>query len=354
MAEPQIGMPKADLKRLLGLAKKDPVNCAIGLGPDAGYGLIVLDKIKQPRAVEKMLLESVPAAKNTRWGTAAVNPDDDPKLVKLTLNRACSGMARRLVKSMKGTGISRVLIVLEDGTEVERHQEEDEDSEGAAEAETSARDGTPPAASEDKPALERRLAQLIQRVQQVTDPALRPELVKLAMAANGELKTAGLEQAAASIAQLAERLGAATQGAQSAQPKGPSGDGAAVRVAKGLLLWNSTRSYAEKQLDKLTQTILAESQSEPDYAEIKANVGKITGLMELLDDRLTEKLGELRGATDAQAKSAISQQARDIVKEYQAQVASDPLMADIDDNGFMPLDVRARVTAALAGVLSTI
>ena len=43
-AAPQAaGMDKAVMKRLLSVSKKEPVNCAMAAGPDAGIGLL-LDK----------------------------------------------------------------------------------------------------------------------------------------------------------------------------------------------------------------------------------------------------------------------------------------------------------------------
>lgn len=109
MAEPETGMTKADMKRLLKLARKAPLNCAIGIGPDAAYGLLLLNRSKQPKAVETLSLSAVPDAKNTRWGTAEID-EQDPKLGVLKMNRAANGMARRLVKTLKGTGYSKVTM----------------------------------------------------------------------------------------------------------------------------------------------------------------------------------------------------------------------------------------------------
>ena len=371
MAEPQTGMSKPDMKRLLALSKKEPVNAAIGLGDDAAFGLLMLDKRKQPRMVEKMLTEAVPAAKNTRWGTAVVDPDDDPKLVRLIINRPCSGMARKLAKTLKGTGFNKVLILLEDGTEVERHVEADDDGEGAhpstaqpssaqpssAQPSSAQPFGEPvPVAPPAPPAtpapthadLARRLAGLIRRIPQAA-PAAQPGLAKLANAANAALKSEDLAAAATTLDQIEAQLGQPPTGPGSAPT-----DGAAVRVAKGLLVWNSTRSYVGQQVKTLQQAILDQSNGEPDFDEIRDNVGRIDELLELLDDRLSEKLDALRGATDPGEKSALTDQARQIVIEYQSLVAEDPLMADIDDNGFIPLDVKAKVTAALDAVLKTI
>lgn len=331
----------------------------------------MLDKMKQPRAVEKMLIEAVPEAKNTRWGTALVDTDDDPKLVRLTLNRAVSGMARKLVKTLKGTGITKVMLVLEDGSEIESFAEADEDEAAAASpaatatAPPAAPAGAPPprAAGPDRAVLEKRLAALVPRIKgtAVESEALEQELVKLAAQAGLMLKTNNLSAASTGIDELARRLdaipesaGAAAPDAAAPRPAAPGGDGAVVRVAKGLLLWNSTRGYVDQQLKMLQSAILEQSQDEADFDEIKANIGAIDVILERLDDRLSEKLDQLRGTKDSAAKAKIAEEARQLVTEYQSYVAKDELMADIDDNGFIPLDVKTKVAAALDAVLKTI
>lgn len=133
------------------------------------------------------------------------------------------------------------------------------------------------------------------------------------------------------------------------QPKG-----AAVRLAQGLLVWNNTRSYVSQQLKVLQQAILDQTQDEPDFEDIKAHLGSVEDILETLDDSLTDKLNELRGITDPAKKAEVSKQARDIVIRFQAYAAEDGLMNDIDHNGFVPLDIKPKVTAALAAVLQTI
>lgn len=131
-------------------------------------------------------------------------------------------------------------------------------------------------------------------------------------------------------------------------------EGAAVRLAKGLLVWNSTRSYVSGQLKILQQKILKDTQDESDFDDIKANVGNIEELLEVLDDSLSDKLGELRGTTDPATKTTLSAEAKQIVIRFQKYVAEDKLMIDIDDNGFIPLDIKPKVSAALAAVAQII
>jgi hypothetical protein len=131
-------------------------------------------------------------------------------------------------------------------------------------------------------------------------------------------------------------------------------EGAAIRVAKGLLLWNNTRSHVARQIKVLQQAIRTQAAGEPDFSEIDASLGNLDELLEKLDDRLTVKLGELRATSDLTAKQKLSDEARDIVADYQKYVAEDGLVNEIDDNGFVPLDIKPTVDATLRAVLATI
>ncbi len=233
MAAPvQTGMDKADMKKLLVKSKKEPVNCAIGVGDNNAFGLLMLDRIKAPKAVEKELVKEIPAAKNTRWGTAMVDPDDDPKLVKITINKPISSMAKRLVKTLKGTGFTKVQILLEDGTAVEGAEEEDET---AAAASADGAPPPPPPSAGEKPAydaaeLARRLAELAARIPQASggNAARQAELAKLATQANVNIKTNNLTYAATSIEQLRRALDTAPPPPPAPPASAPAQDAGAL------------------------------------------------------------------------------------------------------------------------------
>jgi len=131
-------------------------------------------------------------------------------------------------------------------------------------------------------------------------------------------------------------------------------EGPGIRLAKGLMIWNSTRSYVANRVADLQTAILLESQDEPDYPEIVDNIGKLDAVLEGLDDSLSEALGELQAASDPDKKASLSETARQIVLRFQKFSATDALINDIDDNGFLPLDIKPRIDQALATVLTTI
>ncbi len=221
-AETQTGMDRAEMKRFLLKSKQEPVNCAIGVGDDKSVALLMLARSRSPKALQGDLQKEFPSAFNTRFGTAVVDTDDDPTLVKFMLNKAVTSMARRLVKTLKGTGFRKVQILLEDGSPVEVAAEE----EAAEQADTSAPDAPQP----DTTALAAALATLVPRIADIADPAQKEVLAKQARLVNVNIKTGNLTYAATGIEQLRRTLdanAAATSSAaaepadRSAQPPVP-------------------------------------------------------------------------------------------------------------------------------------
>jgi len=222
MAEAQVAMDKADMKRVLAAANTAPVNCALAEPKEGALALLLLHKLKQPKALEKELQGQFPASKNLRFGTAIVDPEADPKLVKFIINKTVSGMGRRLVKTLKGTGFTKVEIGLEDGTSVEAHGEEDEAEAAAPAAPAAAAPAAPaaaapaaPAPGPDAGALQHDIAGLIGQVKALQDPAQKVVLAKLAASAFDKLKAGDLAGAAVAAGQLRQGLGASAPAAAS-------------------------------------------------------------------------------------------------------------------------------------------
>jgi len=151
MADLDIGMEKAVLKKLLRVSKKDPVHCAVGVSK--GMGVILLDKIKPSKTLSKDLEKKFADIKNPRWGTASVDVEEDPKLVILILNKPAPGLARALKKSLKPAGYSKVEIRDEEGNvaETEGDEEEEQAEAGAAPTSQAPAEEQPQAAAQRPP-----------------------------------------------------------------------------------------------------------------------------------------------------------------------------------------------------------
>lgn len=102
------GMDLGELRKFLKLARKGPVQVAFAVGGD-GKAIVVMDRRRSPRALEKEIKDGAPDSKNHRFGTVSVDPDD-PKLVRFTVNKSGGGLQRKLMAAIKGTGFSKVEV----------------------------------------------------------------------------------------------------------------------------------------------------------------------------------------------------------------------------------------------------
>jgi hypothetical protein len=102
------GMEIAEMKRLLKNSREAPLGCAIGAGEDQTMALLLIDKVKAPKAVLKELEGQFPQLANPRFGTVQAMPDGKAATVRFVLNKPSSGLGKKLVKTLKGTGYSKV------------------------------------------------------------------------------------------------------------------------------------------------------------------------------------------------------------------------------------------------------
>jgi hypothetical protein len=70
----------------------------------------------------------------------------------------------------------------------------------------------------------------------------------------------------------------------------------------------------------------------------------------VLDERLGDALDAALNAPTPDERRALHDAARGILDEYREYVADEPIFADIDDNGFLPITVRATLDASLKAI----
>ncbi len=208
---PPTGMDRAEMKRFLLKSKQEPVNCALGIGDDKSVALLMLSPHRSAKSLQGDLQKQFPTAFNTRFGTAMVDTDDDPTLVKFMLNKAVTSMARRLVKTLKGTGFRKVQILLGDGTPVETAAEEEGAQQGGAPGSATEGDSKP-----DASALAQALAALVRRIADVADATQKEVFAKQAREANVNIKVGNLTYAAVGIESLRRALDAVPGGGDTA------------------------------------------------------------------------------------------------------------------------------------------
>jgi len=367
-ADVDTGMEKGEMKRLLAKSKKEPVNCAFGQGDDNTMALLLLDKVKAGKGVEKELTKQFPDAKNTRFGTAVVDVDVDPKKVIFTVNKPVSSMARKLVKTLKGTGYNKVVIGLDDGTVVDSHSEEEEGGETEGEEVSTAppSPGAPPPPPPppgppklDPAMLTRLLGELIKRIPAavLAAPTLKDALGKLAAEATAHLKANQLTEAATQIAQLRKALDAVPASpAPPATPAAPArAEGAKVTYAKSRLAWLAARQKVESDMEKLRKEMIATFEDDEDSPELdKLYRARVAPVMAALDESLADKLDEAINAEDPGKRDILIGEARQIIQRYTDYVDGESLIADLDDKPFVPVAIRATLTSTLSALSKTI
>ena len=388
---PNTGMDKAEMKKLLTRSKEEPVNCAIGIGKDQ-QAMFMLHKTKPPMAILKDLekLAGGPL-RNPCHGSALVDADRDPKLVILTVNKASGGLAARLKKTLKGTGFTKAMIRLEDGTIAEMAEEDGDDAEGeapppaadvgalkqtlaglvgriaeaagsdtalkaklakmAGDAATAIRandqagadatiaslreaieagpqgNGAAPAAD----TLRKDLAALIGRVGAVTDPAAKAKLAKLAGDANARIKANDAAGAAASIQQLRDGL---------------DGGGGAAPEVMPLEIWRDAKDLAGVEIGKLQEALRAKKL--PLFHKI-ADQG-LNGITGRLQVGLQVALMDLNGKS-GDALTAAKDKARKAVTDFRGFLGSDPTLPLLESN---PLGVTITLRSSLPRALDAI
>jgi hypothetical protein len=314
-------MDRAEMKRFLIKSKQEPVHCALGVGQDKSLALLLLSPHRSAKSLAGDLQKQFPSVFNARFGTAEVDPDDDPTLVKFRLNKPVTSMARRLVKTLKGSGFRKVQILLEDGSPVESADDEETASRPGDE-ETAPRpgDGSPQDAPQpDAKALAQALAELVRRIGEVTDPARKEALASRAREANANLRMSNLVYAAVGIESLRRALGTGPASSNSAetvnQPPGhtlqqtepppPSPPTGAAPSGNG----ETDAAAVLARLRALVPAIL-QAGATPSAAEAKARVGEAGALL---------RTGDLTGATVAiDAAEAALRKAQDATTQREA------------------------------------
>jgi hypothetical protein len=344
MAEIDTAMPKQEMKGLLMKSKKQPVNCSFGQGAEPHVALLMLDRLKSGRTLETSLLKKFPDAKSVRFGTAFVDLDDDPRLVKFLINRPVSGAARKLAKTLRGTGFTKVVILLEDGTPVETFSEETEAAKSAAVPEA------PP--QFDAASLRLALVGMIGRIGAVTDPVRRASLASLANEASTTLKAGDLASAKFDIDQL--------HGALDVRPSVPpaaaeQANSPLTTYAKSRLAWLAARKKVESDIETLRLQLHAEFAEDDIGAELDSAYDRfVAPVLAKLDESLADKLDEVINTADPVSRLKMIDEAKAIIQRYQDYLAGASTIDALDANPVAPLAIRQTLSVTLTTLAKTV
>jgi hypothetical protein len=127
----------------------------------------------------------------------------------------------------------------------------------------------------------------------------------------------------------------------------PARAGGFVDYAKARLAWLDARKSVEADLGKLKKAILAAYSDSPHMNEVQSATRRLDVILRSLDEALADKLDEGLNASNPQARTAINRQASDIIARYQGFIHASPLVREVDDNPFVPVNVRKLLISTL-------
>jgi hypothetical protein len=341
-------MEASKIKPLLALSKREPVQAAIGLTAD-GEGLLLLDKKAGPRKVLALLRAAAAKAKialNTsslRFGRAEVDPDYDSSMVRLFINKDAPGVMRvRLVEVVKRAAYQKVELNVD--AALDDLPEDDEPAE------------TTPAAA-DAGTLRQTLAGLVERLAALAggSTALRAQGLKLAAAANDQLKSGDLAAAESTIAALRTALDTPSPPPGEAAQEAAAVSAGAVAYAKCRLIWLGSRKKVNSEIERLTQA-LAEAYRDEGIGDAVATLfrQRVAPVLDTFDESLADTLDDAINQTDPERRRAVVQSARAIIDSYQRYLASEPLVGRLDANPLIGLSIQATMSTALQALSAAV
>ena len=209
----------------------------------------------------------------------------------------------------------------------------------------------------DLVALKRRLADLIRQVQAVPDPARKGDLARMASQANAFITAGSGSAAETALDALRDALaagGGATSGngTTNGATNGANGGGDRATVyAKSGQAWAVARGKVEADIEKLRAQLVETYKDDGLAGEIESRFrARVVPVLAALGANLPARLAAASGATDPNARAAQIKEAQDILASCKAFIDSEPLLADLDTNPFVPLTIRQTMSATLAAL----
>lgn len=340
-------MTPAAMKPILVKSKQEPASCALALTADK-QGVLLLHKKSKPRKLMGTLKAEASKIKlnvesaTFRFGTVEVDPDVDPTLVTFRVNKDVPGtFGPRFRERTKQAGFPKVQFVVDEAL----NEEPEEETEGAAQ--TTEAPETP--AQQDWGGLMSTLIGLIGGIKAAAggDAGVLGTLSKLATEASNAVKAKADYVGATG---LVDRLKEASSSSHASSPA-PEVKAGTAAYAKSRLAWLATRKRLESDINKLASEIVATYEDEGVGQDLASAYTSWVGpVLSALDDRLADALDAAANAADAAERTKLVADAKTLIVEYTAFLNSDPRIAELDDNPFLPLAIRSTV----GGTLSTL
>ena len=122
-----------------------------------------------------------------------------------------------------------------------------------------------------------------------------------------------------------------------------------VLLQQSRLLWEKTRKSIQAEIQTLENAILTirNEQSQFDPNDIATGTKVLHVVLDQLDTQLTTELDNAVIAADPTQRLKHQKSAANKIAEYLQYVKSDPLMAEIDANGFVGVSIQKKALSAL-------
>jgi hypothetical protein len=179
------------------------------------------------------------------------------------------------------------------------------------------------------------------------DPTRKSEILAPAASIKELLSQGQLVEAREQLLAYGEFL----KGLVAAAPQGSGGGVSLVALGKARLEWVQVRDTAVQDIRRLKDAIQVEFKDDREQAsQLTSALAMLDEKVDRLDDRLHEELDAVLNAEDS-AREPLIRAARSTLGDLLAFLATDPVMAEIDDNEVIAgMRVRAPLEAQLDAI----
>lgn len=332
------------LKRRLLAACEEEMFFAFGSAPKAEDCVIAIDPTRKGKQLLDLIKKHNPKIKMGAWGVSV--PGGGATGVPLfRCEKEVPKLRDQFNKLLKAKKLPiKVRIAMEDGSEETEEELPGQGQTlarpaaaaptGAAQAEPESGD-FPPASPQGKATaafsqLKPKLTEAIS-----ADPALAAEIRK--HAANFEALVAGGAMGKAREAYQALE-GLAALGATAVRES--------EKAKQTRAVWRETRSHVLGEIEKLRGAIMKEYAQSPMRGEIEAASRRLDRVLGEHDEAIRDRLDAYR---DAGARERVGRRSElnRVLAEYRGFIARDPMVAELDDNPFVPVDIRGHLEGRL-------
>ncbi|HZR21035.1 MAG TPA: peptidoglycan-binding domain-containing protein [Verrucomicrobiae bacterium] len=113
-------------------------------------------------------------------------------------------------------------------------------------------------------------------------------------------------------------------------------------LGKASSVWHNMRAVIDTNLEQVKKAATAHyAHEDPNLArEVQQNLGKLDGIKGKFDHRIADSLAKAHAAKDEASRKAELKKAKGILAEYINHVKSEPLIAHVDSNPWLKINLR--------------